>query len=439
MSRAILCVGWLGGCCSALAPFAHAQEASVTPAAAVALAPTPTIAGRLYQPAVPSGYYTGLPIGSWLFYPTFSGGTFYDSNPGQLPHGKQGSIGVRLLPSLLAVDDNGIEKTTAYALADSRIGTNPGAGNAQRVAANAGLIESYSPLPDLSLRVQGDYLRERDLFNSFAVNRSVGYLNPTGVGLAPTPSSQSYNQFTGSLSITKAFYRAFAGFDASVVDLAYDGSSGTAPAPSGTTSTATARGGFWLTPSLYGYAEGSLDRRRYVQTALGSSGYRAVIGVGTNRIHFLRGEIYSGYQVESYRSAAIGTQSGWIFGGRADYTPLRQLDLRASLDEALGASLLAPTATSLAGTATLVTTALAEGNYRFGPSLKASGRAGYIRTGYARSSRRDDAWMIGATLTYSVWMNFGVTLDYQHLESVSNVPFQSFSRDLVTIAGTYYY
>lgn len=424
---------------AALAPHAHAQLASPVSNPAGQFAPPPTIAGRLYQPTLPSRAGLALPLGTWLLYPSFSGGLFYDSNVDQSPGGQQGSFGVHFLPRLFAVHDNGIEKTTAYALADGRMGTNPGSADAQALMANAGLIETYAPLPDLSFRAQADYLRQRDLFSSFAVNQSVGYLNPTGVGLAPTAALQSYNQFTGSLSVTKTFYRAFAGLDASVIDLAYDGSSNAAPAPSGTTATLTTRAGLWISPSLYGYAEGSLDRRDYVQSALGSSGYRAVLGAGTRRIHLVRGEVYTGYQAENYQSAAIGTQSGWVFGGRVDYAPQHRLDLKASLDETLGASLLAPAAPSTPGTATRLTTALAEGDYRFGPDLKASGRAGYIGTRYADSQRRDNAWMIGASVTYSVWRSFGVSFDYQHLDSLSNVPLQSFSRDVVTLSGTYRY
>jgi hypothetical protein len=47
--------------------------------------------------------------------------------------------------------------------------------------------------------------------------------------------------------------------------------------------------------------------------------------------------------------------------------------------------------------------------------------------------------MIGTTMTYSVWRSFGLTFDYQHIQLSSNVPLQSFTRDVVTIGGTYKY
>jgi hypothetical protein len=53
--------------------------------------------------------------------------------------------------------------------------------------------------------------------------------------------------------------------------------------------------------------------------------------------------------------------------------------------------------------------------------------------------RKDDAWTAGGTVTYSVWQNFGLTLDYQRVQLRSNVPLQGFTRDVVTLGGTYRY
>ncbi len=435
-SRAILCAGCVAELCGALAANAYAQTVPLAATNVPQLAPPPTIAGRLYEPPTPSREYTALALGSWLLYPSLSGGLFYDTNVDQLPSGHDASIGLRLVPNLLAMSDNGIEKTTVYGLADGQAGS---AAADDTVAANAGIVETYTPLRDLSVTAQGDYLRQKDLFSIFAINNNVGYLNPTGVGLAPTIEPQSYNQETLALSTQKTFYRAFAGLGVSAVELDYDRSGGVAAAPSGLATIGTARGGFWMTPFLYGYAEASLDKRSYATSALGSSGYRTVIGIGSSQVRFFRGQIYAGYEAESYRAAAIGTVGGWVFGGRGEYAPLPNLNAMASLDESLGASLLAPASVSIGGTATRVTAALLSAQYAFAPDLSASGRAGYIRTDYINNPRRDDAWTVGATLTYGIWRNFGLSLDYQHVELTSNVPAASFSRDVVTIGGTYKY
>lgn len=401
--------------------------------------PPPTIAGHVYQPAFPSRAYTAMPIGGWLVYPTFFGGALYDSNPNQAPSGNNGTAGFRFVPSVLAETENGIEKTTLYGTADGRVYTNPGTGinSVDTVAANAGMIEKYQPLPDLAFRAQGDYLRQKDLFSTLGITPGVTYLNPTGIGLSPTIQPLSYNQFTGTVSVQKTFYRAFASLDGSVVGIVYDRFSGLPPSPNGITYTGTARGGFWITPFLFTYAEGSLDERSQSTSALSSSGFRTVAGIGTSRIRLVRGEVYAGYEQEAYRAAGIGTVNSLVLGGRGYYYPTPSLTLEASVDEALGASLLVPTAVSLVGTATQVTTALAKATYSFGPEWLASGRGGYIHTDYVNSFRRDDGWTVGGTVTYSIWRNIGLTLDYQHLELSSNIPFQSFSRNVITIGGTY--
>ena len=62
-----------------------------------------------------------------------------------------------------------------------------------------------------------------------------------------------------------------------------------------------------------------------------------------------------------------------------------------------------------------------------------------MRADYNETPRRDNGWTAGTTLTYSIWRNFGLSLDYQHLALNSNVPDQGFSRDIVTLGVSYKY
>jgi hypothetical protein len=213
----------------------------------------------------------------------------------------------------------------------------------------------------------------------------------------------------------------------------------TAPSPNGTTFTGTARGGYWIIPDLYGYLEESLDERDYATNALSSSGYRMVVGVGSDRIGLFRGEVYAGYQAENYDSASVGSAMGPILGARASYFPLPELTINASLDETIGASLLATTPTSPSGTSTKVTTFLAQLNYALAPEWTATGRGGVAMTTYGGNGRRDSALTVGATVTYSVWRSFGLTLDYQHTQLSSNVPQTGFSNDVLSLGASYKY
>ena len=417
-----------------------AQVGTIGGTDAPAMSPPPVSSGRPDVFAAEGRAESALIVGDWLLYPSGFGGVFFDSNVNQTAVGARSSAGFRAVPSLLANTNNGFSQTTIYALADGRIYTNQIPGGGDAVSVRSGVIETYKPLEDLTFSAQGDYTRQKDLFNTLGVTRDAPSLNPTGLGLSPTTNPQSYDQFSGSGSVQKDFGQAFVTLGGSVVDQTYDRNSGaTAPSPDGVTYTGTMRGGYWIVPALYGYVSGSLDSRDLVTSSLSSSGYRTVAGLGTDQIGLVRGEVYAGYQSESYRSAAVGTASSSVFGARGFYYPLPELTINLAVDESLGATLLAGTPTSPIGTSTKVTSALGTVAYSIAPQWTASGRAGYIHTDYNGSVRRDDAWTIGTTATYNFWRTVGLTLDYQHVELGSNVALQSFSRDVVTLGVTYKY
>src|SRR5262249_18182998 len=410
--------------------------ASLTP-------PPVTVPNRDDPFAKPSRDYSALPIGGWLLYPNIFLGGVYDSNVSQNSLGRTSSWGGRIVPSLLAGATDGIHKTTLYGMADVRAYANGDTALRDTTAARAGIIQRFQPVSDLIFNAQGDYTRQRDLFSTFGIDHSVTTLNPTAVGLSPVSSPVAYNQFSGTASVQKMFDLAFVSFGGSVVDIVYDSGFGLVPgdpvlgipavtgaaSPNGATYTGTTRGGFWFTPFLYAYAEGAVDQRRYSLDQFNSSGYRTVGGIGTDQIGLFRGEVYGGYQSERHDFAPLGTVNGTVVGGKLYYYPLRELTISASVDESLGVSLL-QVIPGARGSSTGATPALRQATYALAREWAASARFGYIQTDYVGTIRRDDAWTAGGTVTYSVWVNFGLTLDYQHVELRSNVPLQGFTRDV---------
>jgi hypothetical protein len=389
----------------------------------------------------PGREYGALPVGSWLLYPTVFFGAMYDDNVNQSPGpaNKTSSFGGRLVPSLLAETTDGIHKSTFYGMMDARGYTASSTSNGDVVSARTGFVQRYQPMPDLVFNAQADYTRQRDLFSTFGIDHSVTTLNPTAIGLSPVVNPLTYNQGSVTASVQKTFDRAFINIGGSVVDIVYDTDPLLqAPSPNGITYTGVARGGFWFTPFLYAYTEGSVDQRRFADDHFNSSGYRTVGGIGTDQIGLFRGEVYGGYQSEKHDFAPLGTVNGTVFGGRVYYYPTRYLTLSASVDESLGVSLL-ETVPGALGTNTKSTAALAQATYALAREWAASARFGFIHTDFVDTIRRDDAWTAGATVTYSVWANFGLTLDYQYVQLNSNVPLQSFTRNVVTLGGTYKY
>lgn len=375
-----------------------------------------------------------LILGDWLIFPSAFLGGIYDTNPTQAPSGAKSSEGLRVSLSGLANRYGDLGKTDLYGMVDGRFYTNGTASTSNITTAKAGGIQTYSPADDWTLTGQGDFTRQRDIFDTLGVNHTVTTLNTTGVGIAPTTANQVYNQLTGAGSAEKRFGNAFADFGGSVVAQIYDQTSATA-SQNNIVYTGTARGGFWMTGDIYGFVEGSGDSRNFDTGVISSDGYRIIAGVGTGRIGLVKGEAYIGYQAEMFRSSAIGTSGSPAFGGQLDYSPAPELDIKLGADRTIGASQLSATT----GTSTTVTEVLGLVNYALAPEWTASARAGYIHTGYKGTSRADDSWTVGPTLTYSVWRSLGLTLDYQHVGTISNASFASFSRDVVTVGVSYKY
>lgn len=443
---ALVAVGCTALSCLSLASAARAQVSSLGGVGAPSITPPPVVTGRPDQFAAPGRAEDAMIVGDWLLYPSAFAGIVFDSNPNQSPTGAHPSAGLQLTPSLLAERDDGISETTLYGTVNAPFYTNNGAGNSQGVgtenvpSARAGATEIYTPLPDLIFTTQGDYTLQKNLFSSLGVGNSVTTLNTTGVGLAPAANQQAYNQFSGAASVQKNFARTFVTAGGSAVDISYNNNSGgVAPSPNGITYTGTSRGGFWIAPDLYGYVEGLVDTRNYATSALSSSGYGMVGGVGSDQIGLFRGELYGGFQSETYRSTGMGTVNSPLLGATGYYYPLPELTLSVSAGEALGASLLAATPTSPAGTATQVISFLGAVSYSLDPRWTMTSRSGYVYTTYLGSARRDQGWGVEMTATYSMWRSFGLTFDYQHLSLDSSVPLQGFTRDAVTLGVTYKY
>jgi hypothetical protein len=403
-----------------------------------AITPPPVETGRPSEFAAPGRERTALTIEDWQIHPTAFGGFFFDTNPAQSSSAKS-SFGLRAVPSFLAERADGIHKTSLYGLADARyFFSNVSTLGNNDIQAKAGVVEIYQPLEDLILNGQFDFTRQKDLFALFGIDHNLTPLNPTGVGLSPTTNPVSYNQLTANASVQKNFSDGFVIGSGSVLDIMYDRSSVPSPSPDGKIYTGSLRGGYWIVPVLYGYAEGAVDRRDYATHSLRSSGYHVNAGLGSDQVGLFKGEAYVGYQSEIGDSPAFGTVSGVAFGGQLHYYPLPELTIDTAFGRTIGVSLLANTAGSV-GTSTIVTSIVEQTTYQLAQEWNVLGRAGFIHTDYTGNVRQDNAWTAGATVTYNLTQNLGITLDFQHITLSSNIPLQSFDRDVITLGATYKY
>jgi hypothetical protein len=387
---------------------------------------------------MPGGEYRALPLGAWLLYPSFSVGAVSDDNISQTRTNQVSGVGIRVEPSLVAKLDDGIYNTTVYGTLDDRAYVTGDPTHSNSLAANAGFSQTYEAMADLVFKLNGDFTRQKDLFQTFGSDYGATNLNSTGVGLAPVTNPQSYNQFAGAASVGKTWDSTFLTLTGSAVDIVYDDASIGAPSPNVAVYTAAGRAGQWLNPTLYLYGEASADERRYIASALDSHGYRTVVGLGFDQVALFRGEIYGGYQAELYDSGAVPNVGSAAFGGRLSYLASADLTLSASVDRSLGVSAL-PALTSTIGASTIVTTSLLRARYMIAEQWSASARFGYIQSDYVGSPELDNAWTAGATLSYSLWQNVSLTLDCDFMQKSSNVVVQNFTRNVVTLGASYQY
>ncbi len=438
--RTLLALGASAPLLAGSADPVRAQLGTIGGPTGPAIEELPPQSGRPSSLDEPGRAENALVAGDWLLYPTAFVGGIYDTNPAQVAQSPQASGGIRLVPAILAERTAAISKTSLYAMTDARVYALGDTQGVDAVAARLGAIQDYQPADSWVVHAQGDYTRQRDVFSTLGVTHSLSSLNPTGVGIVPTQQPTTYNQFTGTGSVLKRFSNAFVSLGGSTVGILYSQPDGNVPPPpSGIVITAVTRGGVWISPDIYTYVSGAVDKRNWDTSSLNSSGFRTLVGLGSDQIGLFRGEIYGGYQQESFDLGAIGTVGGSAYGGHLEYSPVPKLTLRAGADRTIGASLLGAAPATSVGTASLVTSLLGQIVYAPFPEWEWSGRGGYVRAAYIDTSQRDNGWTLGTTLTYSIWQSFGLSLDYQHLALNSNIPDQGFTRDVVTFGISYKY
>lgn len=380
-------------------------------------------------------------VGGWLFSPTLFVGGVYNSNVNQTPT-RISSWGERVIPGFTATLNNGIHQTSLYGLADLQNYNASGALHKTTIDGKAGITQTYFAQRDLTFTFNGDFTRQSDVFGALAFAQPNTPLSPTsGAPVAPVPVSPQvdpvrFNQYTGSAGVEKRFGRTFLGLTTSVSATDFDSDPAFTTSRNGVVYTVTQRTGFDLTPQLYVFVDPSVNWQRYSESSRNSNGYRISGGVGTAAPGIWQGEIFAGYQAQ--KNDIVGTYDSAVYGVRLGYSPTRFWSIRASLDEALGASTIA--VGGITGTATKTTTALVNVGYNgLPPAWSVNARGGFIRTEFVNAPRTDDGWMAGANVGYAIWRNLGLALDYQYKTVDSNAAGQSFNQHVVSLGATYKY
>ena len=410
----------------------RADDFGWTPAASLALgAPTG---------AAPEN---GAPIGPFLVYPELTLGGVYNDNLYPAATTRQASFGYRFAPSIAAVDDEGLRKSSLYFNADAEI--YPGAGpevpaaDKRAVSMAAGAQQSWTPTPDLSLQADVGYTRQNALLQAPVFPDTRFATTPEVLNL--TDGAQYSDLVEAQASIEKTlghgfFVRAGAG----VQSIAYESGGSSGPAPAGGQDyTASLRFGYALTPTLSGFVEGDFDRQLRSPAAADSDIYRAIVGVSSDLISLFRGELYAGYQRQVSPGGAFAAITAPTYGASIYYYPTPYLTLSASLDQTYAFATGLPATTAAASPD--VMEARLEANYAMAVYWRATASLAWAQaTVSATPASRVTAWIANAKLDYNFWRNLDITLAYQFADlAAQGGGVRGYDQNVTTLGLTYKY
>lgn len=392
-----------------------------------------------------------IPLNTWLFSPTLTIATFFDSNLYQSPTAPISAGGFKVNPGLVAIWTNGIHTTTLYGNIDRKI--YPSAHENNTFDRQAGVIQRYEALRDLIFIVQGDY-SHKTIFSALQNAIPGPITTPVAPGTPPPPPSGSISvpsnsiainpsdQFTGTASVEKQFNRAYLKFSASYSRTKYENQT---LAPDFGVATYTGSGGIWLGPAVFAYAEGSEAIHAMARA------YQAVTGLGTAQLGLFRASVYVGRQGSEVVDS--GTAGGPIYGGKLSYYPTRQWTIVASVDETINNSnqttsslalnttsgstsslsaLAVPTSASTRMTATAL-----KSDYVISETVSTYAALGYTRVEYIDTFERDNSWLFDVGIIYKIRRDMALTLNYQHSQIVSNAPNVSSVREYVILGAKF--
>ena len=388
----------------------------------------------------------GFPVGPFLIYPQFFIGTVYNDNVFATATSRLAAWGLQFTPSLMAVDDEGLHKTTLYfnGQLNAYPGTRPVSGSGEQntqVTANVKLDHVWTPTPDVTVDVWSGYQRQNSIFGSAGGGTSSFVASATSLNVA---SFQQYSDliFGGATIEKKISDQFFVRGGVGAQYLNYE-----APPPgvtsqlSGVDSNGFVRAGYWILPVVNAFVETGVDAERYSNSLYDTNAYRVITGLSSDLISLFRGEAYFGYEQQFSARGLFDSVGAPTYGGKLYYYPTQYLTLAAGLSQAFG-SAATPTSNQpvVSSPTTQTLQARFEADYAMAEYWTASARAGWGQTTLSNSSVVQTAWTAGAGVSYNFWRNVGLTLNYQYLKAGTNSALSpGYVQNMVSAGMTYHY
>jgi hypothetical protein len=391
-----------------------------------------------------------LSIGPWLLSPSLDTSTFYNSNIYSSSTNQLSGPGFEIKPSLLADWNTGIHDIQLYGNIDSDIyPTLPSINNTFN--RQAGVTDSYSPLPDLTFTAQGNYA-----FSSLAsvipgraipspIISPANPLLPGAAGIVAAPQQLVVNPnqtFTATFDTVKVFNRAYLDVGGTILRQEFLNN----PTQDYDQGAYYAGGGAWLTPLLYAYAQ-AIDSNSVPVVGSIANSYVARAGIGSARIWLFQGSVYYGHQGTAVDGD--GKAGGDIYGGVLNFFPTDQWNMNVRVDRVRNLSdITAATTFALAGLAFAAvpiatsssvqsTSITGQTNYQLSQQTNLYASVSEVHAEFFNQPEVQNSWFVAAGVTYQATNNLSLSLRYSYSRFYETTPNSNFTQNLVTLGSHY--
>jgi hypothetical protein len=352
----------------------------------------------------------GIRYGAWMFNPTLTAGTFYDSNIFSSNTNKVGDIAGEIGAGVRARslwERHGIDLQAKVLSTD--------------YAAHSGLNET-----DMSFKGSGHYDIDHATqllaaFQAAYLHEGVGTLSSPAGAVQPTP----YALLSSDLTLRHEFGRltGSAGFRVDSYDygstVAQNGTPISQDSRDGQVYRAHARVDYTFSEkwAVFTAVEGNSRRLRGVpDESLSSDGYRALTGFDLQLTHLITAEIGGGYMSQRFDSDAIGTVQGPTYRAMLTWSPSRMLDVHFNAEQ------IVSEASDTSVTGILANTVQLGFDYEFRPNVVWSAVAAYERDDFKGQDRGDDVYAIDSRIKYLPNNIASISLWYRFISRQSNLP-----------------
>ena len=363
----------------------------------------------------------GARFGDWMFNPSLTAGSFYDSNVFSSSTDRQSDLAALLGASLRA---HTLWERHAIDLEASALST---------------IYARHSGLDQTDAKFKGTGRYDIDHATALLMAFQAGYLHE-GVGTLSSPAAAvqptPYTLVSGDATLRHEFGR-FTGSIGGRID-SYD--FGSTRAADGTIISQDARDGqiYVLHARLdYAFSEKTavftavdVNERRLRGTAtqsLNSQGYRALVGVDIALTHLITGELAGGYMAQDFADPTIGTVQGPTYRAMLKWSPSRTFDVHFNAEQ------LVTEAADTSVTGVLASALQLGFDYEFRPNVIWSSAATFERDSFKGQDRTDNVYALDSQLKYLMNNVSSISLYYRYVQRDSSIPVFTYNKHQVGI------